>query len=155
LEVRNFLLSLPRLSLSSLSLVSLSLHTKARIPELTREKIRIELDPSWYQDWSSPYYKPSHFKVRRAIREFTDCYLTPNAFEWDQTKEIPQKEYKRIADFGILCAIAAGSGGSGWPDEEYSKGIPVPGGIDSKEWDAFHNLILLDELSRCASGGIM
>ncbi|GAA5910744.1 uncharacterized protein JCM6883_000299 [Sporobolomyces salmoneus] len=110
-------------------------------------------DPSWYQDWSSPYYKPSHYKVRRAIRKFTDTYLIPNAYEWDQAKEIPPEEYKRIADFGILCAIAAG--GTGWPDEEYSKGIPVPGGIPSEEWDAFHNLILLDELSRCASGGIM
>ncbi|GAA5854264.1 hypothetical protein JCM3766R1_004140, partial [Sporobolomyces carnicolor] len=110
-------------------------------------------DPSWYQDWSSPYYKPSHYKVRRAIRNFTDKYLTPNAFEWDQAKEIPPAEYKRIADFGILAAIAAG--GNGWPDEEYSKGIPVPGGIPKEDWDAFHNLILLDELSRCASGGIM
>ncbi|GAA5997899.1 hypothetical protein JCM5350_006749, partial [Sporobolomyces pararoseus] len=44
---------------------------------------------------------------------------------------------------------------TGWPDAEYSKGIPVPGGIDKNEWDAFHNLILLDELSRSASGGIM
>ncbi|GAA6010742.1 hypothetical protein JCM11491_002925 [Sporobolomyces phaffii] len=110
-------------------------------------------DPFWYQDWSSPYYNASHIKVRRAIREFTDTYLTPNAYEWDQAKEIPPSEYKRIADAGILCAIAAG--GSGWPDEQYSKGIPVPGGIDKNEWDAFHNLILLDELSRCASGGIM
>ncbi|GAA5999460.1 hypothetical protein JCM5350_001110, partial [Sporobolomyces pararoseus] len=62
-------------------------------------------DPAWYQDWSSPYYKPSHYKVRRAIREFTDTYLTPNAYEWDQKKEIPPEEYKRIADHGILCAI--------------------------------------------------
>ncbi|GAA5878916.1 hypothetical protein JCM16303_007228 [Sporobolomyces ruberrimus] len=110
-------------------------------------------DPFWYQDWTSPYYNDSHKKVRRAIREFTDTYLTPNAYAWDQAKEIPPSEYKRIADHGILCAIAAG--GTGWPDEEYSKGIPVPGGIKKEEWDAFHNLILLDELSRCASGGIM
>ena len=66
-----------------------------------------------------------------------DTYLTPNAYEWDQKKEIPPEEYKRIADHGILCAIAAGS--TGWPDEEYSKGIPVPGGIDKNEWDAFHS----------------
>lgn len=110
-------------------------------------------DPAWYQDWSSPYYNQSHHKVRRAVRQFTDTYLTPNAYEWDQQKEIPPAEYKRVADFGILCAIAAGS--TGWPDDQYSHGIPVPGGIDKTEWDAFHNLILLDELSRCASGGIM
>ncbi|GAA5829104.1 hypothetical protein JCM5353_005282 [Sporobolomyces roseus] len=109
-------------------------------------------DPFWYQDWASPYYKDSHRKVRRAIRNFTDEFLTPNAHEWDQAKEIPPVEYKRVADFGILAAVAAG--GTGWP-HEYAQGIAVPGGIDPNEWDAFHNLVMLDELSRCASGGIM
>ncbi|GAA5928288.1 uncharacterized protein JCM15063_003839 [Sporobolomyces koalae] len=110
-------------------------------------------DPFWYQDWASPYYNDSHRAVRRAVREFTDTYLTPNAYDWDQAKEIPPAEYKRIADFGILCAIAAGA--NGWPEDQYSHGIPVPGNVDKDKWDAFHNLILIDELSRCASGGVL
>ncbi|GAA5842527.1 hypothetical protein JCM11251_004897 [Rhodosporidiobolus azoricus] len=109
-------------------------------------------DPSWYQDWASPYYNDSHRKVRSAIRKFTDTYLTPNAHAWDEAHEIPASEYKRIADFGLLAAIAAGSGQ--WPTE-YSQGLPVPGGINPNEWDAFHNLILVDELSRTGSGGIL
>ncbi|GAA5908234.1 hypothetical protein JCM6882_006777 [Rhodosporidiobolus microsporus] len=109
-------------------------------------------DPSWYQDWASPYYNDSHRKVRSALRQFTDTYLTPNAHAWDEVHEIPAAEYKRIADFGLLAAIAAG--GSGWPTE-YSQGLPVPGGINPDEWDAFHNLILVDELSRTGSGGIL
>ncbi|GAA5940106.1 hypothetical protein JCM1841_001891 [Sporobolomyces salmonicolor] len=109
-------------------------------------------DPFWYQDWASPYYNDSHRKVRSAVRKFTETYLTPNAFAWDEAKAIPASEYKRVADAGILAAIAAG--GTGWPSE-YAKGIPVPGGINAHEWDSFHNLIVLDELSRCGSGGIL
>ncbi|GAA5935702.1 hypothetical protein JCM10213_003665 [Rhodosporidiobolus nylandii] len=109
-------------------------------------------DPFWYQDWASPYYKDSHRKVRAAVREFTDKHLTPNAHAWDEAHEIPPTEYKRIADAGILAAVAAG--GTGWPTE-FAQGLPVPGGIDPEEWDAFHNLILVDELSRCGSGGIL
>lgn len=78
-----------------------------------------------------------------------------------------------MASLGILAAVAAGS--SGWPSE-YAEGIPVPGGIKAEEWGAFHSaqspsfpllrrtteltvrfsdLILVDELSRCGSGGIL
>ncbi|GAA5861609.1 hypothetical protein JCM3774_002644 [Rhodotorula dairenensis] len=109
-------------------------------------------DPQWYQDWASPYYNDSHRRVRAALRQFTDTYLTPNALAWDQAKQIPPGEYKRIADAGILAGVAAGS--TGWPSE-YAAGIPVPGGIKAEEWDAFHNLIVIDELSRCGSGGIL
>lgn len=80
---------------------------------------------------------PSELNLICPVPPGVDTYLTPNAYAWDQAKEIPPSEYKRIADHGILCAIAAG--GTGWPDEEYSKGIPVPGGIKKEEWDAFHS----------------
>ncbi|KAI5476162.1 hypothetical protein MNV49_000380 [Pseudohyphozyma bogoriensis] len=109
-------------------------------------------DPFWYQDFASPYYKPSHRKVRSAVRAFTDKYLTPNAFEWDEKKAIPEEDYKRVAQAGLLAGIAAGA--TGWLDE-YAKGLPVPGNIDPKEWDSFHNFVLVDELCRCGSGGIL
>jgi len=109
-------------------------------------------DAYWYQDWKSPYYNDSHRKLRSAMRRFTDEHLTPFAHEWDQAREIPPETYKKIADHGILAAIAAGS--TGWPTE-YAEGIPVPGGIDPASFDAFHNLIVIDEMSRCGSGGIM
>ncbi|GAA5904104.1 hypothetical protein JCM8208_003448 [Rhodotorula glutinis] len=109
-------------------------------------------DPYYYQDWKSPYYKKSHLKLRSAMRRFTDEHLSPFAAEWDQAREIPPEAYKKIADFGILAAIAAGS--SGWPTE-YAQGIPVPGDVDPNEWDSFHNLIVIDEMCRCASGGIL
>ncbi|KPV75396.1 uncharacterized protein RHOBADRAFT_43902 [Rhodotorula graminis WP1] len=109
-------------------------------------------DPFWYQDWKSPYYNDSHRKLRAAMRRFTDEHLTPFAAEWDQAREIPPEAYKKIADYGILAAIAAGA--TGWPTE-YAQGIPVPGGVDAADWDGFHNLIVIDEMCRCASGGIL
>lgn len=60
---------------------------------------------------------------------------------WDDARQIPPEEYKRIADFGILAGIAAGAGA--WPTE-YAQGIPVPGGFDPAEWDAFHNFIVVE-----------
>ena len=109
-------------------------------------------DPYYYQDWKSPYYNASHFKLRSAMRRFTDEHLSPFAAEWDQAREIPPEAYKKIADFGILAAIAAGA--TGWPTE-YAQGIPVPGGVDPDKFDAFHGLIVVDEMCRCASGGIL
>ena len=35
-------------------------------------------DPSWYQGWHSPYYKPHHHKLRAAIRSFVDTEIMPN-----------------------------------------------------------------------------
>ncbi|SCV74312.1 BQ2448_6744 [Microbotryum intermedium] len=111
-------------------------------------------DPMWYQDWSSPYFTDSHRKVRSAMRNYTDKYLTPNAFDWDENKEIPLSAFKHVARSGILAAIA--SGRDGWPTE-YAGNLPIPGGLDlSKEkWDAFHNYVTVDELCRCGSGGIL
>lgn len=34
-------------------------------------------DPSWYQDWHTPYYNDSHRKFRDAVREFVDKEIMP------------------------------------------------------------------------------
>lgn len=83
---------------------------------------------------------------------YTDTYLTPNAFEWDKARAIPAEAYKHVAKAGILAGVAAGA--DGWLTE-YAGDLPVPGGIKPEEYDAFHNFILVDELCRCGSGGIM
>jgi len=109
-------------------------------------------DPYWYMDWASPFYNDSHKRVRAFMRKFTDRFLTPNAMLWDDQKQIPLDDFRRVASAGILAGIA---GGSGWLDDEYTHGINVPGGVDPGEWDAFHNLVVVDELSRTGSGGVL
>jgi alkylation response protein AidB-like acyl-CoA dehydrogenase len=105
-------------------------------------------DPAAYQGWHSPYYNDSHRKFRNALREWVDAEITPYCMEWDEKKKMPQDIWKRCADAGILPAFAAKK----WY-KEYA-GDKIAGGISVDEFDAFHELIAIDEMSRCGSGGV-
>lgn len=104
-------------------------------------------DPMWYQDWGSPYYNDSHRAVRKAVRAFVEKEIMPYTHEWDEAKSLPRELYEKAAKAGILAACV------GHPEEQY---IPygLPAGIKAEDFDAFHNIIVADELSRCASGGV-
>jgi alkylation response protein AidB-like acyl-CoA dehydrogenase len=105
-------------------------------------------DPIWYQDWNSPYYNDSHRKLRAAAREFVDKEIMPYCAEWDEKKVVPREFYRRCYEVGILPGVL----GNEWPTEYV--GDHVCGGIKPEEWDVFHVMILIDELSRCGSGGV-
>ncbi|KAH8923526.1 acyl-CoA dehydrogenase NM domain-like protein [Atractiella rhizophila] len=106
-------------------------------------------DPFWYQDWSSPYYNDSHKRLRSFMRKFVDKEIMPYVHEWDEAKEIPLEVYKKVGDAGILASVTGH-----WP-VGYDGGLSPPGGVKIDEWDGFHNLIVVDELSRTGSGGIL
>lgn len=53
-------------------------------------------DPTWYQDWKSPYYNDSHRKWRAAIREFVETQIMPFCHEWDEKKAVPQGKQNSI-----------------------------------------------------------
>ncbi|KXS18505.1 acyl-CoA dehydrogenase NM domain-like protein [Gonapodya prolifera JEL478] len=106
-------------------------------------------DPLWYQDYWSPYYNDSHRKVRAATRAFVEKELMPYIHEWDEAKKIPKEVYLKCAKAGILGACA----GAPWP--EVARELPTPGNVAYDEWDAFHELIVHDELSRVGSGGVV
>lgn len=65
---------------------------------------------------------------------------------------LPRTSPRPFKPIGILAGIASGS--AAWISE-YAEGLPIPGNVPPEEWDAFHAFILLDEMCRCASGGIM
>lgn len=97
-------------------------------------------DPYWYQGvQKSPYYNESHIAFRKKIREFVDKEIRPYVHEWDEAGTYPPELHEK--------AYAAGIYGSMWPKEF--------GGTPPEKCDAFHDLILVDELSRCASGGLL
>lgn len=104
-------------------------------------------DPMWYQDWYSPYYNDSHRAVRQAVREFVEREIIPFAHEWDENKAMPVEIYEKAAKAGILGSVV------GHVPAEY---VPyeLPGGVKPEDFDAFHHIIVADELSRCASGGV-
>lgn len=85
----------------------------------------------------SPYYTEEHETFRDQIRRFVQQEIEPNLDAWDSQREIPKEVYRKAADMGIL--------GTGFP-ENYG-GTDVP--------DGFYRLILVEELARSGSGGIV
>ena len=106
-------------------------------------------DPFWYQGWNSPYYKESHRKFRTEVRAFCEKELMPFAHEWDEAKQVPKELFEKCFKAGVLPGVV----GPPWPTE-YA-GTNIIGGLKPEEFDAFHELILVDEISRCGSGGIL
>jgi len=102
-------------------------------------------DPSWYQGNNSPYYTESHIKFRERVRNFMEKEIEPYVQQWDESYSFPKDFYKKFYKAGLLPGIV------GPPWDEKLSGVPAPEG----GFDAFHELILIDELSRCGSGGVM
>lgn len=105
-------------------------------------------DPAWYQEWNTPYFKPSHLKFRAAMREFVEKEIMPFVHEWDEAKAMPKDIWRKCAEAGWLAGVI----GPPWP-KQYA-GVKLAGGISPDEFDAFHELILIDEVCRTGSGGV-
>jgi alkylation response protein AidB-like acyl-CoA dehydrogenase/cytochrome b involved in lipid metabolism len=116
-------------------------HTK------TQEMI-LYSDPNWYQGFHSPYYNDSHIRFRTALRNFVDLEISPFVNEWSEAMKIPDDLRKKAYQSGFLAGVIGGK----WPTEYV--GSKILGDVPPEEWDAFHELILFDELSRCGSGGL-
>lgn len=106
-------------------------------------------DPSWYQGWNSPYYKESHKRFRTEIRSFVDSEVTPFAHEWDEAKQLPKEIFTKCAKLGWL----GGCCGAPWPTK-YA-GHKLVANIKPEEYDAFHELIGMEEMCRAGSGGLL
>eukprot|EP00742_Colponemidia_sp_Colp-10_P000836 GILJ01000906.1.p1 GENE.GILJ01000906.1~~GILJ01000906.1.p1 ORF type:complete len:550 (-),score=77.59 GILJ01000906.1:98-1747(-) len=105
-------------------------------------------DPSWYQDWNSPYYNESHRRFRAAMRQFVETEIMPFCHEWDEARAIPKEVIKKCYTAGWLPGVI----GPPWPTK-YA-GTNIAGGVRPEEFDAFHEAILVDEIARCGSGGV-
>ena len=106
-------------------------------------------DPNWYQGWHSPYYKPHHHKLRAAIRTFVDKEIMPHCHEWDEEKQLPRSLFTRMADAGVLQGVC----GPPWPTA--IAGRAPAGDIKPEEFDVWCELISIDEIARCGSGGVV
>lgn len=101
-------------------------------------------DPSWYQGQNSPYYTESHRQWRQQVRDFVETELMPHVGQWEQqNKTLPAELYLKAGKAGIL----AGTCGVPW-QTKYA-------GAGPKDYDAFHELILYDELCRTGSAGVV
>jgi alkylation response protein AidB-like acyl-CoA dehydrogenase len=96
---------------------------------------------------NSPYYNETHRTLRKFVREFVDKEIIPFCHEWDEAKAIPKELFVKAAKVGLQGAVVGHVDPNMLP-------YGLPAGIDPKDWDNFHSLIVTDELARCGSGGV-
>ncbi|KAI2631205.1 acyl-CoA dehydrogenase NM domain-like protein [Xylaria nigripes] len=105
-------------------------------------------DPSWYQNYHSPYFNESHAALRAEIREWVDTAIEPNVTEWDEKKEVPREIFLEAGRRGYLAGLL----GVHYPVEYVKNTVKS---VPPEQWDLFHEMIVTDELSRCGSGGFV
>ena len=85
---------------------------------------------------ASPMFSAEHEAFRATVRRYVEKELLPHVDAWDEAETFPRSVYRSAAELGLL--------GLGYP-EQY-------GGTDG---DLFHELVMIEELSRTASGGLL
>lgn len=104
-------------------------------------------DPSWYQRLNSPYYKETHAKWRKYVRDFVETEIMPGLEKWKMDPEPPKELYMKMGDAGLLASMC-----TPWP-EKY-----LPAHVNSKKpenFDYFHELITYDEISRVGYSSVI
>ncbi|KAF2480415.1 acyl-CoA dehydrogenase/oxidase [Neohortaea acidophila] len=105
-------------------------------------------EPLWLTpQFRSPFYSEKHKKLQKAMRKFVDEHITPEAREKELSGEyISQELIDKMAEANIL-AMRAGPG-------KHMHGRSLLGGaMDGKDYDAFSDLIISQELTRHTSRG--
>lgn len=86
---------------------------------------------------TAPHYcTPEHEIFRSNVRRFVEKSILPYIDAWDESETFPRELYLEAGALGLL--------GLSFP-EEYGG---TPG-------DPFYNMVLVEELARCASGGLL
>jgi len=107
-------------------------------------------EPSWYGDIDSPYYKDSHRRLRSRMRAFVEREIMPHCHEWDEAKQVPRILFQKLADHNLLSATLGVL-----PKEFMPANSKIFGVVEASEYNLFHELVIIDELARCGSGGVL
>ncbi|OTB08968.1 hypothetical protein M426DRAFT_316259 [Hypoxylon sp. CI-4A] len=105
-------------------------------------------EPVWLSPaYKSPYYNDSHRRLQKAMRVFTDTYITPEAqLREADGKRISQELVDRMAEKGLLH-MRLGPG-------KHLHGVNLlDGAIKGEEFDYFHDLITSQEGVRSNARG--
>lgn len=93
-----------------------------------------------YQGYFSPYYHDGHRAFRAKVRKFVEEEIKPNIDKWiDDPNGYPKELHEKAFKLGI--------GGIGYPKEL--------GGTMPADYDAFYELIMVDEMARAGGGHVM
>uniref|UniRef100_A0A7S4P207 Acyl-CoA dehydrogenase n=1 Tax=Paramoeba aestuarina TaxID=180227 RepID=A0A7S4P207_9EUKA len=95
-------------------------------------------EPAWYQGHHTPYYTEKHVQFRARVREFVEKEMKPNIDKWIKTG-YPKSLHEEIYKTGLGAIL--------YP-KEY-------GGQRPDDFDAFYEVIMIDEMARCGGGGVL
>ncbi|KAI1762880.1 acyl-CoA dehydrogenase NM domain-like protein [Hypoxylon sp. FL1150] len=105
-------------------------------------------EPLWLTpQYKSPYYNESHHRLRKAMRVFTDTYVTPEAQARElDGKFISQELVERMSKKGLLH-MRLGPG-------KHLHGVELmDGAVRGEEYDYFHDMIAAQESVRANARG--
>ncbi|KAF2096895.1 acyl-CoA dehydrogenase family protein [Rhizodiscina lignyota] len=105
-------------------------------------------EPLWLRpQFKNPYFKDSHRRLQKAMREFVDKYVKPEAREKEQDGTyVSQELIDRMAETNIL-AMRMGPG-------KHLHGRQLLGGVvQGEEFDYFHDLVVSQEMCRTGARG--
>ncbi|KAJ8072677.1 hypothetical protein PM082_016236 [Marasmius tenuissimus] len=105
-------------------------------------------EPTWLAEgYYSPYFTENHRKFQKAVREFIDEHVYPDAQAREEDGKRPdQKVLDKMAEME-LHAMRMGPG-------KHLKGRKLMGGlVKPEEFDYFNELIITQELARCGARG--
>ncbi|KAF2242133.1 acyl-CoA dehydrogenase family protein [Trematosphaeria pertusa] len=104
-------------------------------------------EPLWLRpQFNSPYFKDSHRKLQKKVREFVDTYVTPEAQEKEKNGEyISQELIDRMAENDML-AMRLGPG-------KHLHGKNLMGVVKGEEFDYLHDLVQAQEFVRANARG--
>jgi acyl-CoA dehydrogenase len=86
---------------------------------------------------STPFFTEDHLAYADVVRRFTENEITPHVHQWDLDGEVPRELYKKAGAIGLF--------GDGFDAEHGGHG----------QRDALMRLVLMRELSRSGSGGVV
>lgn len=105
-------------------------------------------EPLWLApQFHTPYYNDSHRRLRKAVREFTETHIIPEAKEKEGSgKYISQELIDKMAEANLLaCRLGPG---------KHLHGRKIFGGVvKGEEYDYFHDLVVSQEIVRANMRG--
>jgi predicted heme/steroid binding protein len=102
-------------------------------------------ESSAFQGAPSPYFTESHKSFRAALRKFIDEEVVPIAPMYEENEQEPPKDlYLKMGAFGLWAARLG-------PGPHLPK--VLPGNVDPKQFDYFHEMIAHQEIARMCCPG--
>jgi len=80
------------------------------------------------------YFKEEHQLFRKSLRDFLDKEVMPHIDEWEENRRIPKEFWKKFGEMGYF-------------------GINFPEKYGGADLDFFYSVVLVEEISKCWSGG--